>query len=253
MHSSSSELLLDQQQELRRKKLLELVAPKKKKKPPRTCRQRVWFYTTSLVALTAVSAGSSLLFLVPLYVDPAISTLRADFTPAGLCTTVRSEQRSGMFNCTWSSCREGCTSDLYRCWHIFVTHGNASEESVLLVNIKGCGYPPDVDCTNFTQIYGILGAQFPCWVSRENRTVVMPSYDRDLQLQLIIHFFAVPFIVTVVTSVVLCIMHCECQCTSQAPQPRRPRVQVRSVANSLTCCFLSRFQQNRARRLNQVA
>lgn len=93
MHSSSSELLLDQQQELRRKKLLELVAPKKKKKVPRTCRQRVWFYTTSIVALTAVSAGSSLLFFVPLYVDPAISTLRADFTLAGNCVTTRREDR----------------------------------------------------------------------------------------------------------------------------------------------------------------
>jgi hypothetical protein len=68
MRSSSSELLLDQQQELRKRKLLELAQPKKKV-PKRTCRERIWFYTTSFLAMTAVGGGSALLFLVPLYVD----------------------------------------------------------------------------------------------------------------------------------------------------------------------------------------
>lgn len=245
MRSSSSELLLDQQQELRRRKLLELVAPKKKKAPKRTCRQRVWFYTTSIVALTAVSAGSSLLFLVPLYVDPAISTLVADFVENPVtCTTTRREDHSGIFNCTWSSCREGCTSDMYKCTHIYVSYSNSSmttpayddsgfdgsalngsDEAVLLVNIKGCGYPPDVNCGQFTATYGIEGAEFPCHYSRENRTVVMTHYDRDDQVKIIINFFAVPFIITVVSSVVLCIMHYDCQCTGRPTRRRRPRIE----------------------------
>lgn len=267
MRSSSSELLLDQQQELRRRKLLELVAPKKKKPPKRTCRQRVRFYTTSIVALTAVSAGSSLLFLVPLYVDPAISTLAADFVENPVtCVTTRREDRTGIFNCTWSSCREGCTSDMYKCTHIYVSYdpggGQSSEdprfvssmssstqpttttsaatststensssldpnplpdEAVLLVNIKGCGYPPDVDCGNFTEIYGVEGAEFPCYFSKENRTVVMTRYDRNDQVEIIINYFAVPFVVTVVTSVVLCIMHC--RCTGRPTRMRRPRIE----------------------------
>lgn len=241
MRSSSSELLLDQQQELRRKKLLELVAPKKKKAPKRTCRQRVWFYTTSIVALTAVSAGSSLLFLVPLYVDPAISTLVADFVENPVtCKTTRREDHSGIFNCTWSSCREGCTSDMYKCTHIYVSYyemtdydktqfenpvQNGTGDAILLVNIKGCGYPPDVNCGQFTATYGIEGVEFPCHYSRENSTVVMTHYDRDDEVEIIINYFAVPFIITVVSSVVLCIMHYDCQCAGRPTRRRRPRIE----------------------------
>lgn len=136
MRGSSSELLLDtshnrdiqkyeiQQQELRRRKLLELGFGASRRRPPRrTCRQHFNFYATSALALVATSGGAALLFLVPLYVDPAISTLAADFSPHPVtCTTSRREDLAGLFNCSWSSCREGCTSDVYRCTHIYVTY-----------------------------------------------------------------------------------------------------------------------------------
>jgi beta-lactamase regulating signal transducer with metallopeptidase domain len=266
MRSSSSELLLDQQQELRKRRLLELAQPKKKKKPKRTCRERIWFYTTSFLAMTAVGGGSALLFLVPLYVDPAISTLAADFVSEPVkCVTTRREDLSGIFNCTWSSCREGCTSDMYSCTHIYVMYSTASyytknatfaqdidndgnssstaslsssiptitsavtpssaenftEEAVLLVNIKGCGYPPDVDCKNFTKKYGKENAEFPCYYSRENRTVVLIHYNREEQVRIIIHYFAVPFTMTLATSVVLCVMYCDCRCGMERNRRRR--------------------------------
>lgn len=112
------------QRELRRRKLLELGFGASRRRPPRrTCRQRFNFYATSALVLVATSGGAALLFLVPLYVDPAISTLAADFTPEPvICTTSRREELAGLFNCTWSSCREGCTSDVYRCTHIYVTY-----------------------------------------------------------------------------------------------------------------------------------
>ncbi|XP_054271249.1 protein tipE [Macrosteles quadrilineatus] len=232
MRGGSSELLLDPQVELRKRKLLELAQPKKHKKQKRSCRERAWFYATSFFVMSAVSAGSSLLFLVPLYVDPAISTLVADFiTRPVTCVTMRREDHLGIFNCTWSSCREGCTSDMYRCTHIYVSYTEQEDNSslatpatvvdaVLLVNIKGCGYPPDIQCANFTASYGTEGAEFPCYYSRENRTVVMTKYDRDAQVEVIINYFAIPFVICVVTSVVLCVMHCDCRCT---PQPQPPR------------------------------
>ena len=257
MRSSSSELLLDQQQELRKRKLLELAQPKKKP-PKRTCKERIWFYTTSFLAMTAMGGGSSLLFLVPLYVDPAISTLAADFVPEPVkCTTIRKEDLCGIFNCTWSSCREGCTSDMYSCTHIYVMYSTApyypknsteesednstisptsvatsppttpipgenfTDEAVLLVNIKGCGYPPEVDCDNFTTLYGKENAEFPCYYSRENRTVVLIHYDREEHVRVIIHYFAVPFIVTLATSVVLCVMYCDCRCSNERSRRRR--------------------------------
>lgn len=271
MRSGSSELLLEQQQqELRNRKLKELV-PKKKIEKKRTWRERANFYATSALAFFSVTAGSSLLFLVPLYVDPAISTLVSDFIDQPTwCTTTRRDDVVGIMNCSWSSCREGCTSDLYRCTHIYVsfieqtnqtimpnlstaiataiTHESHaaqtlmmaaaavvsnltdvehSEEAILLVNIKGCGYPPTVTCRNFSDLYGWEGAVFPCYYSRLNRTVVLTSYDRNDQVAMIIHYFLVPFIVTVIASVGLCIMHCDCRCEKERPRQRRGDRQYR--------------------------
>ncbi|XP_055377575.1 protein tipE [Condylostylus longicornis] len=255
MRSGSSELLLEQQQqELRLRKIKEL-APKKKNGNRRfkSWRERVRFYGTSTLAFFSVTAGASLLFLVPLYVDPAISTLSHEFidTPT-LCTTVRREDRIGIFNCTWSSCREGCTSDMYKCTHIFVTFieqnitipenytssiltnftsdMEQSDEATLLVNIKGCGYPPSVKCKQFNDFYGIEGAIYPCYYSKRNKTVVLTKYNREEQISMIVNFFAIPFVVTVISSIGLCIMHCDCRCKKDRShrrgrgQMRRPRI-----------------------------
>lgn len=254
MRSGSSELLLEQQQqELRLRKLREL-APKKKNGNRRflSWRERARFYGTSTLAFFSVTAGASLLFLVPFYVDPAISTLSHNFVEQPtLCTTTRREDLVGIFNCSWSSCREGCTSDLYRCVHIYVTFIEQnitipknmtdftnytadwpqSEEATLLVNIKGCGYPPSISCKNFNTLYGTEGAIFPCYYSRKNKTVVLTAYDHDTQVAMIIHFFAIPFVITLMSSIALCVMHCDCRCKKDRShrrsrqQNRRPRIE----------------------------
>lgn len=240
MNSGSSEQLLEQHQNEQRRLKLKKLEPKKKnaaKQQPRTVREQARFYTTATLACLSVSFGASLLFLVPLYVDPAISTLVSDFIePATWCRTTRREDVVGINNCSWSSCREGCTSDMYKCLHVFVTYvedvnatlalpanltaaemANAtaempqSEEAMLQVNIKGCGYPPSVTCKNFSELYGVEGAVYPCHYSRFNRTLVMTSYNRSNQIAVIVNFFAIPFVVTVISSVALCIMHCDCR------------------------------------------
>lgn len=172
--SGSSEYLLDQQEaELRKQKLAALTTTKKKPvQPKRTLREAFRFYSTSILAFLSVTGGSSLLFLVPLYVDPAISTLASNFVmEPTICVTQRREDLTGLLNCSWSSCREGCTSDVFKCSHIYVAFVENftfpvnltpidlvnltdsmtlySEDSVLLVNIKGCGYPPRVKCQPF--------------------------------------------------------------------------------------------------------
>lgn len=232
MRSSSSELLLDQQEELRKRKLQELAQAKKvsKEAAVRTCRERALFYSTSLLAVIAMSAGSSLLFLVPLYVDPAISTLTSHFVTEPVnCITTRREDLTGLANCSWSSCREGCTSDSYHCTHIYVSYNDSSippnqtDDAILLVNIKGCGYPPKVICANFTEKYGTEGTVFPCYHSKDNRTLVMAHYEKDEQVAIIIHYFAVPFIITLATSVALCVMHCDCTCHSTRYSNSRSR------------------------------
>ncbi|CAD6995579.1 unnamed protein product, partial [Ceratitis capitata] len=254
MRSGSSELLLEQQQqELRLRKNRDLAPKKKNEKRVRTWGERLRFYRTSSLVFISVSAGASLLFLVPLYVDPAISTLSHDFIDnPTLCTTTRREDLIGIFNCSWSSCREGCTSDLYRCVHIYVTFieqnitipenmtdyanftagWDQSEEATLLVNIKGCGYPPKVSCKKFNGYYGVEGAIFPCYYSRKNKTVVLTSYNRELQVSMIMNFFGVPFVITLVSSIALCILHCDCRCKKDNSHRRnRPYSRQRRIEN----------------------
>lgn len=270
MISGSSEQLLEQQQqELRNRKLKEL-APKKKPVPVKkvSWRERLSFYATSTLAFFSVTAGASLLFLVPLYVDPAISTLASDFIDQPTwCTTTRRDDPVGLTNCSWSSCREGCTSDLYRCTHIYVTYiieaANVtlfsnlstaifasidedvnmarnliktashtisnmsdvmhSDEAILLVNIKGCGHVHGM-CKNFSDLYGEEGSVFPCYYSRTNRTLVMTAYNQADQWSMIINFFFVPFVITVISSMGLCFMHCDCSCQKEVnPQRQRQR------------------------------
>lgn len=255
---------LEAEQE-RRRKLIELGQDRKKQQQQkqndrqlangRTCKQRLAHYVTWSLSMITITGCCALLFLLPLYVDPAISTLMADFFPEPvLCTTTRRDDIWGLFNCTWSSCREGCTSEVYRCTHIYVTYDpwinetrsennnveveTTTKNAVLLVNIKGCGYPPEVDCENFTREHGYEGSQFPCYYSRVNRSVVLPDYNRDAEITIIVHYFVVPFLVTLSTTIVLCVWHCDCRSSSNqrslpASRKKRTRKNVQTSATSI--------------------
>ena len=70
-----------------------------------------------------------------LLLDPAVSTIQNKFQPTN-CTTLRGEFLEGNLefikmnimpmtdfvegknNCFWSSCREGCTKEIYTCWQV---------------------------------------------------------------------------------------------------------------------------------------
>ncbi|KAJ8678647.1 hypothetical protein QAD02_014434 [Eretmocerus hayati] len=242
-------------QEQCRRKYIEITLGGKagKGRPPRrTCRQRLAFYASSILALVAISGTCALLFLVPLYVDPALSTLEADFAPQPVaCTTQRRDELWGLLNCSWSSCREGCTSELYHCTHIYVTYSpgsvvlnetdlyeetsvSESEEplvdAVLLVNVKGCGYPPQVDCENFTRLWGAEGTRFPCYYSRVNRSVVLAEYDRQAELDIVWNYLALPLALTVSTTSLLCVWHCDCSCPPPRPSRNRARYNQQQTA-----------------------
>ncbi|XP_055373389.1 protein tipE [Condylostylus longicornis] len=89
----------------------------------RTLRQKLLFYTTAFFILLATFSLFSFLFLVPFVIDPAFTTIFMQFdeNPA-LCITYQTIQLSGTKNCTWSSCREGCTRDIYNCTQIRVNY-----------------------------------------------------------------------------------------------------------------------------------
>lgn len=106
--------------------------------------------------------------------------------------------------------------------------------------------PPSVKCKNFTDAFGYQGAVFPCFYSKKNKTVVMTSYKRDSQVNTIIHFFIVPFIITVISSVGICIIHCNCSCKKERPKYRRPKIEnIRHVSSSYIYLILYEFIESK--------
>lgn len=60
---------------------------------------------------TAILSVFAFLFLIPFVVDPAISVIVADYEQSAItCMVTDHVFGEGLRNCTWSSCREGCTT-----------------------------------------------------------------------------------------------------------------------------------------------
>merc|ERR1711936_1223585 len=122
----------------------------------------------------------SFIFASIWYIDPALLTMVLQFQ-AAQCTTIKSAYLIGISNCTWSSCRHGCTAEVYKCWQVqvnftlvpkshpipppwgsltsFTLSKNPSElqPARLYPNVRGCGYPPQLQCQDFFSQFGELG------------------------------------------------------------------------------------------------
>lgn len=228
------------------------------KKVKRTCKQKMIFYTTAFFVLLGIFSVFSFLFLVPFVIDPAFTTIFMEFdeTPA-FCVTINTERRRGTNNCTWSSCREGCTREIYNCTQIRVNYkknasdvalsqttdvalrkeravrddydymqlfdrqqeqddyimeaqptglmGNDSEwyyvGAKLMPNVKGCGYPPMLNCSTFLKQYKEIGTNFSCYYSRVDPGLVISYLDmRQVHMNLV-YAMAIPipsFIISVI-------------------------------------------------------
>uniref|UniRef100_A0A0P4VVB5 Protein tipE n=1 Tax=Scylla olivacea TaxID=85551 RepID=A0A0P4VVB5_SCYOL len=199
-----------------------------KKKKRTSCRALLRLYTTILAGLMIVGGLFTLLFLVPMTIDPALATLTYQFQASPvLCMTTFAREVVGLTNISWCSCTEGCTSDVYNCTQVTVVYRNCSvsrNESLpegdvcelgdssgeggeelsevegsgsdltalashtnpahwdelnasLYINVKGCGYPPTVNCSQFFDYYGVPGRRYWCYYSHLDPQLVVPHYD----------------------------------------------------------------------------
>ena len=54
------------------------------------------------------------------------------------------------------------------------------KDTPLLINIKGCGYPPEVNCDEYAEFFSNqsdLGLTFPCHYSKMNPWIVLSAYN----------------------------------------------------------------------------
>lgn len=104
----------------------------------RTFKQKLLFYTTAFFVLLGTFSLFSFLFLVPFVIEPAFQTIFMEFDESrAQCFTDETIVKAGTRNCTWTSCREGCTRDIYTCTQIYVSYkrfengSNPYEETIM--------------------------------------------------------------------------------------------------------------------------
>ena len=84
-------------------------------------------------------------------------------------------------------------------------------DTPLLVNIKGCGYPPEIACARFASDYEVLwraNQTFPCYYSRVNPWIVLESYHPSEMVASIIASVTVPNIIFLISLIVLLYWYC---------------------------------------------
>ncbi|KAI5644793.1 na+ channel auxiliary subunit tipE domain-containing protein [Phthorimaea operculella] len=240
------------------------MADEEKLPIPPTFLEKLLFYTTASFVLLATFSLFAFLFLVPFVIEPAFTTIFMQFDPVGaLCVTANVKHLVGVSNCSWASCREGCTKDLFDCTQIRVNYklGNATnitldyddeglvraerslrkdydyenyeasvdksysemEESEmpdaiptglqgndsewyftgarLFPNVKGCGYPPILNCTIFHGKYRPIGNNYTCYYSRVDPGLVITELDMWQNTLNLVYAMAIPipsFIISVI-------------------------------------------------------
>ena len=132
-----------------------------------------------------------------------------------MCVTTTVAVLNGASNCSWSSCREGCTNEIFECSHIYVNYRLDHEgikkrinftppedieqqtwdvyDAKLYPNVKGCGYPPTVNCTVFSVNYSTPGRTYPCYYSRKVPTLVLNAIDIDGVKKELVYAIVVPW------------------------------------------------------------
>lgn len=214
--------------------------------------EEIKYYTSMFLGALCIVCVFAFLFLVPFVLDPAISTLMHQFVETPVhCRLESSELRYGKSNCSWASCREGCTAEIFKCHQLRVTYTPKIEfqeaeiienidpkawahltrteklidpetnqpsgeertvkDTPLLINIKGCGYPPEVNCDIYSERYQNFSLErltFPCHYSVMNPWIVISDYDRAETLTSIAYAILVPNLMFVLSLVVLVYWYC---------------------------------------------
>lgn len=183
------------------------------------------FYASLCLGTVAFISVFAFLFLIPFVVDPAINSILADYESEPVtCVATEHVYTEGLRNCSWASCREGCTSSATRCHQILVnysrlpfresrisppTHWDVTDTR-FLINAEGCGYPPSVNCSEFARQYGYstAGTLFPCYYSRSYPEIVVARYSWDDTLRHLVLSIAIPNLLFAASVGVLSYWYC---------------------------------------------
>ncbi|XP_039288651.1 protein tipE [Nilaparvata lugens] len=254
-------------------------------KKEQTTSEKLLFYTTTFFVLLGTFSLFGFLFLVPFVIEPAFTTILMEFdeTPA-TCMTVSTVSMRGVSNCSWTSCREGCTKEVYECTQIRVNYrllkdededqvtstkestvGARRERAIresydyhlyeddvlprgladfdpvttsstpndnssywfftdakLYPNVKGCGYPPMLNCSIFFKKYITEGTNFSCHYSRVDPGLVISDLDMWGVYMNLVYAMAIPIPSFIISVIYLTVAYFYIYSDDSEPPPRRP-------------------------------
>ena len=105
--------------------------------------------------------------------------------------------------------------DIHECHQVEVEYSPLEAPDLtlparLLVNIRGCGYPPGVNCSTWFNSFGINDSLIPCYYSRSNISLALTHVDierdkLDLAMSIII-----PGLVFSLSLIIVCLLHAKC-------------------------------------------
>ena len=173
--------------------------------------------------ITAIVSFTFAVASFAVFSDSALQFLQARLTSA-TCFVSRAEDVFGMSNCTWTSCSQSCTAELYTCKHLYVTYFPESNETThelnekldyfidsenetdipLLVNIRACGYEPEVKCSDFINIYSEISLRFNCQIGYDHNGMNF-AVPTDLEAQFVEPEFQAEYLIYTIVPLVLCI------------------------------------------------
>ncbi|KAL0275430.1 UNVERIFIED_CONTAM: hypothetical protein PYX00_003278 [Menopon gallinae] len=188
--------------------------------------QKLLFYITAFFILLGTISLFAFLFLVPFVIDPAFTTIFMQFQEEPVeCVTVSAETYRGASNCTWSSCKEGCTKELYECTQIIVNYRRAENFTVdadarLFPNVKGCGYPPVLNCSIFLKKYREIGANYTCYYSIVEPSLVINEFDINQVYMNLVYAMAIPIPSFIVSVIYLTFAYFVIYAEDNPPRPR---------------------------------
>ena len=146
---------------------------------------------------------------------------------------------SGLSNCSWTSCREGCTRDYFECFHIKVEYSKVGDDSStfnkglvsldssthvasLFVNVKGCGYPPAVQCDKWLADFGVNNSVVPCFYSKNDNSMAITHLDTERAKNDVLLSILLPFLLVVLSGAALFLV-CKYFGTKSKPKKKSAR------------------------------
>ena len=105
--------------------------------------------------------------------------------------------------------------DMFECWQVWVEYSPLEAPDLTLlarlrVNIRGCGYPPAVNCSTWFTSVGVNDSIIPCYYSRSNISMALTHVDIDRDRLDLALSLAIPGLVFSLSLIMICLLHAEC-------------------------------------------